>query len=116
MATAVVLSNLVVLGGKNIPIDEVVSKHPAHVIHVDTSCADAALPSIVLRSIRGDVPTTLWWADETCSDLPAPLIELSRQLLFDSRRWQDITKGIRAVESVLARHRVHCIDVNWRRL
>jgi len=87
------------------------------IIGVHAACGDAALPSIVRRLIRGDVPTSLWWADDLSRAMPIePLLDIGRQLLYDSRRWRDVQAAVRALTPAVDRRRIDCADVNWRRL
>jgi glucose-6-phosphate dehydrogenase assembly protein OpcA len=153
-----VMANLIVLregadGDElDIPLDEVVRRHPSRVIllrrgraHVEpvahasvsvvtfgppaarygieeiavrTTCADASLPSIVRRYVHGDVPTTLWWAEDVSRLPPIPaLVAMARQLVFDSRRWRDVRAGVRALAPLLDDPDApELADVNWRRL
>ena len=82
-----------------------------------SACADAALPSIVRRFLRGDLPTTVWWTEDLS---PAPslgaLVTMGRQLLYDSRRWRDVAAGVRAVATLVGDSYADLADLNWRRL
>jgi glucose-6-phosphate dehydrogenase assembly protein OpcA len=87
------------------------------VIAVHISCGDAGLPSIVRRLIRGDVPTSLWWPGDLSHATPIdPLVDIGRQLVYDSRRWTDVEAGVRALAPAFEHRRIDCADVNWRRL
>ena len=81
------------------------------------ACTDLALPSIVRRFIRGDLPTTVWWTEDL-SQLPPPsaLVTMGRQLLYDSRQWSDVAGGVRAIEPLVGDRHADLADLNWRRL
>ena len=86
-------------------------------IAVQSACEEAALPSIVRRLIRGDLPTSLWWrADLSRIPLVDALVAMGRQVVFDSRQWQDVRRGVLALAPLLANRRVDLADLNWRRL
>ncbi len=87
-------------------------------IAVSTTCADASLPSIVRRFVHGDMPTTLWWAEDLSRVTPIrPLVVMARQLVFDSRRWRDVRAGVAALTPLLDDPDApELADVNWRRL
>jgi glucose-6-phosphate dehydrogenase assembly protein OpcA len=85
-------------------------------IAIRSSCADASLPSIVRRLIRGDIPTSIWWADDLVSGLPEPLVTLGRQLVFDSRRWTSVKRCAAALTTALDNARLDLVDLNWSRL
>jgi glucose-6-phosphate dehydrogenase assembly protein OpcA len=86
-------------------------------IMVRSACADASLPSIVRRFIRGDLPTTVWWTEDLSQVAPLePLVTMGRQLVYDSRKWRDVGKAVRALEPLITSRRVDLADVNWRRL
>jgi glucose-6-phosphate dehydrogenase assembly protein OpcA len=158
--TRAVMANLVVfLSGRGdaiheIPLDEVVSRHPSRVIVLrhsgagapaqrptDTAisivsfgppqaryaveeiaiaapCGDASLASIVRRFTRGDVPTTIWLAEDVSTVPPIPaLTRMGRQLVFDSGRWRDIGRAVAVLSPLLqGRSAPRLIDVNWRRI
>jgi glucose-6-phosphate dehydrogenase assembly protein OpcA len=86
-------------------------------IVVRAACAEASLPSIVRRLIRGDLPTTVWWTGDL-SEVPPleALVTMGRQLVYDSRVWRDVRSGIKALAPLIAARRVDLADVNWRRL
>lgn len=86
-------------------------------IVVCSACPDEALLSLLRRFVRGDLPTTVWWTEDL-SAAPAldPFVEVGRQLLYDSRRWRDVRRGIAAVAAVIAGERIDPADLNWRRL
>src|SRR5262249_8651161 len=82
-----------------------------------SACPDAALLSILRRFVRGDLPTTVWCTDDLSLQPPLqPLLEVGRQLLYDSRRWRDGRRGLGAVAAIAARPRFDVADLNWRRL
>jgi glucose-6-phosphate dehydrogenase assembly protein OpcA len=86
-------------------------------IAVLSSCADASLPSILLRVLRGDVPTSVWWAEDLSEVPPVPsLIAMGRQLVYDSSAWRDVRRGVLALAPVIRDRRCDCADLNWRRL
>jgi glucose-6-phosphate dehydrogenase assembly protein OpcA len=82
-----------------------------------SACAEAALPSIVRRFIRGDLPTTVWWTEDLSRNLPlGALVRMGRQLLYDSRQWSDVAAGIRALAPLVGDRYADLADLNWRRL
>src|SRR5262249_10608783 len=82
-----------------------------------SACPDASLLSILRRFVRGDLPTTVWCADDLSQQPPVqPLLEVGRQLLYDSRQWRNTRGGITSVAAVLDRQHVDVADLNWRRL
>ena len=85
-------------------------------IAIRSACADASLPSIVRRLIRGDIPTSIWWADDLMSGLPEPLVTIGRQLVFDSRRWTNVKRGAGGLIAALDNPRLDLADLNWPRL
>jgi len=86
-------------------------------IAVMASCADASLPSIVRRIVRGDVPTSVWWAEDLSQVPPVPgLISMGRQLLYDSFAWKDVRAAVLSLAPIVRDRRADCADVNWRRL
>jgi glucose-6-phosphate dehydrogenase assembly protein OpcA len=86
-------------------------------IVVRSACAEASLPSIVRRLIRGDLPTSVWWTEDLAVRPPLDaFVTLGRQLLYDSRGWRDVRAGVRALAPLVADHRIDLADVNWRRL
>lgn len=81
------------------------------------ACAEVALPSIVRRFIRGDLPTTVWWTEDLSQVPPlSALVTMGRQLLYDSRQWSDIAGGVRAVGPLVGDRHADLADLNWRRL
>jgi glucose-6-phosphate dehydrogenase assembly protein OpcA len=88
-----------------------------HIV-VRSACDEAALPSIVRPLLIGDMPTTIWWAEDFSATPPlTSLVTMGRQLLYDSRQWRDFRSGVRAVEPFLSdTFGPDLADVNWRRL
>jgi len=86
-------------------------------VAVRSACVETSLPSIVRRFIRGDLPTSIWW-NEDLSTVPAleALIAVGRQLVYDSRHWQDVRRGVETIASLVASQRIDLADLNWRRL
>jgi glucose-6-phosphate dehydrogenase assembly protein OpcA len=101
-------------------------------IHLRSACPAAWLPSLVRRVIRGDLPTSIWWVDDLSQHPPEPpIVAMGRQLVYDSRQWDDVTRGVLALgphirereastpraERVMTESRhVDLADLNWRRL
>jgi glucose-6-phosphate dehydrogenase assembly protein OpcA len=86
-------------------------------IVVRSSCADASLPSIVRRLARGDLPTSVWWTEDLSKVPPLEsLVTIGRQLVYDSRDWNDIGAALRVLQPLVVRRRIDLADVNWRRL
>jgi glucose-6-phosphate dehydrogenase assembly protein OpcA len=82
-----------------------------------SACADASLPSVIRRFVRGDLPTSVWWTEDISRVPPLPaLTTMARQLVYDSRCWRDVRAGLRAIAPLVAEGRVDLADVNWRRL
>jgi glucose-6-phosphate dehydrogenase assembly protein OpcA len=137
----------------DLPIDDVVARHPSRLIVIEhqprrdataapfaaavsivvfgppharyaveqiavrAACAEASLPSIVRRYIRGDLPTSVWWTEDLADRPPLEaFVEIGRQLVYDSRDWRDIPAAIRALAPLVAERRIDLADVNWRRL
>jgi glucose-6-phosphate dehydrogenase assembly protein OpcA len=93
------------------------SRYGVERIVVRSACAEVSLPSIVRRFLRGDRPTSVWWTEDLSRDVPSQvLVELTRQLVYDSRDWSDVPAGFRAVAALAASDRVDLADLNWRRL
>ena len=93
------------------------SRYGVERIVVRSACAEVSLPSIVRRFLHGDRPTSVWWTEDLSRDVPSPvLVELTRQLVYDSRDWSDVTAGFRTVAGLAASGRVDLADLNWRRL
>ena len=87
-------------------------------IAVRSACAAASLPSIVRNLARGDVPTSIWWVDDLSHTALLPtVVEMGRQLIYDSRMWRDIRRGVLALAPLIERtHAPDFADLNWRRL
>ena len=87
-------------------------------IVIKSACREAGLPSIVRRLILGDLPTSVWWTEDLSGTRPlAPLVAMGRQLLYDSRRWDDVRAAVIALAPLLTdRFGPDLADVNWRRL
>jgi len=87
-------------------------------IAICSSCNERAVPSIVRRLTLGDLPTSVWWAEDV-SRLPPldALVDLGRQFIYDSREWHDVRAGFAAVAAIAGRdRRPDLVDLNWRRL
>jgi len=86
-------------------------------IIVRSACADQSLASIVRRFVHGDRPTSVWWTEDLSQASPGDgLIEIARQLLYDSRAWRDLRSGFQIVGALARARRVDLADMNWRRL
>jgi glucose-6-phosphate dehydrogenase assembly protein OpcA len=101
-------------------------------IAMRSACSATSLPSIIRRLVRGDLPTSLWWADDLSRLAPAtPIVAMGRQLVYDSRGWRDVRRGVAALAPFVTRRDeftpastrmatessiVDLADVNWRRL
>ena len=84
---------------------------------VRSACAEVALPSIVRRLTRGDLPTSVWWTEDLSAVPPLEsLVTMGRQLVYDSRGWRDVRSALRVLEPLVRRHQIDLADVNWRRL
>jgi glucose-6-phosphate dehydrogenase assembly protein OpcA len=84
---------------------------------IRSACAEASLPSIVRRFVRGDLPTSIWWTEDLSSAPPLDaLVTLARQLVYDSRGWRDFRAGVRTVATLAANGVIDLADLNWRRL
>src|SRR5205814_7078951 len=94
------------------------SRYGVEHIAVRSACATASLPSIVRRMTLGSVPTSVWWTDDLSEVTPLePLVVMGRQLLYDSRRWRDVRRGVRRLAALLGgSHSLDLADLNWRRL
>jgi glucose-6-phosphate dehydrogenase assembly protein OpcA len=97
---------------------------PAHArfgveeIAISSCCSDASLPSLVRRVTLGDVPTSIWWSDDLSHLPPIPnLVTMGRQLVYDSRGFADLHRGLQIAGSMLkVPGAPHLADLNWRRL
>jgi glucose-6-phosphate dehydrogenase assembly protein OpcA len=87
-------------------------------IAVRSACVDASLPSIVRRLTLGDVPTSIWLAEDVSNATPVEaLVAMGRQLVYDSRQWRNVRAGAQTLARILAHERPPDIaDLNWRRL
>jgi glucose-6-phosphate dehydrogenase assembly protein OpcA len=87
-------------------------------IAVRAACAETSLPSIVRSLMRGDVPTSIWWTDDLSRTPPAgPIVSMGRQLVYDSRGWRDVRRGVLALSPFIGRQGPpDIVDLNWRRL
>ena len=87
-------------------------------IAVQSACAEASLPSIVRRLALGDVPTSLWWTDDLSERPPLDaLVTMGRQLLYDSRCWRSVPRGVLALAPLFSGPKPpDLVDLNWRRL
>jgi len=86
-------------------------------IVVRSACPDAPLLSILHRFVRGDLPTTVWWTEDLSqAPPPGPLLAVGRQLLYDSRCWRDVRRGVAALAPIVGNRSVDLADLNWRRL
>ena len=94
------------------------AKYGVEQIAVRSACADESLPSIVRRLALGDVPTTVWWAEDISDVTPvAAIVQMGRQLIYDSRPWRDVKRGVDAVVSLASGpNSLGVADLNWRRL
>lgn len=94
------------------------ARYSVEAIAVRSACADESVASIVRRLVRGDLPTSVWWADDLSTTPPSrSIVAGARQLIFDSRAWHDIPAGLRALQRLASDDpRLHLADMNWRRL
>jgi glucose-6-phosphate dehydrogenase assembly protein OpcA len=93
------------------------ARYGVETVLVQSACAEASLPSVVRRFVRGDLPTSIWWTEDLSTVPPlAPLLKMGRQLIYDSRRWRQLQSGIRIVANLAADRLVDLADLNWRRL
>lgn len=85
-------------------------------IAIESTCSDEALPSAIRRFVRGDLPTSVWWAEDLSRVSPMEsIVAMGRQFVFDSRGWADPRAAIRALAPFLGRG-VDLVDLNWQRL
>ena len=83
-------------------------------IAVRSACRDESLPSLIRRLVRGELPISVWWAEDLAHVPPlASIVEMGRQFVYDSRQWSDVRKGVRTLEPWA---HLDLADVNWRRL
>ena len=77
-------------------------RYGIEIISVAVACLDESLPSILRAVTRGDVPTTLWLTGDLSAATPAmPLVEISRQMVYDSGDWKDLPRGFQGVAGLL---------------
>ncbi len=82
-----------------------------------SSCPDASLLSILRRFVRGDLPTTVWCTEDLSQAPPlGPFLAVGRQLLYDSRGWRDVRRGVAALAPIVGNRGIDLADLNWRRL
>lgn len=93
-------------------------RYGVEIISVAVACLDESLPSILRAVTRGDVPTTLWLTGDLSATTPAmPLVEISRQMVYDSSRWRNLSHGFQSVATLLeASHPPALVNLAWRRL
>ena len=90
------------------------SRYGIEQIAVRSTCTDESLPSLIRRLARGALPISVWWAEDLSQVPPrASIVETGRQLVYDSRQWSDVRKGVIALEPW---GHLDLADVNWRRL
>ena len=93
------------------------SRYGIEQIVVRSACPEPSLLSILRRLVRGDVPTTVWWTEDLSKGAPFdPLLTIGRQLLYDSRQWTDVGRGLAAILPLVDDGRIDLADLNWRRL
>jgi len=86
-------------------------------VSVRSSCDEASLPSIVRRLARGDLPTSVWCLDDLSRYPPLrAIVAEARQLIYDSRRWSDVTAAMRGIGEAAQGLDLDLADLNWRRL
>jgi len=92
------------------------ARYGVEAVLVRSACAEASLPSVVRRFVRGDLPTSIWWTEDLSTVPPVTaLLRMGRQLIYDSRRWGDLHAGIAIVANLAADQLVDLADLNWRR-
>jgi glucose-6-phosphate dehydrogenase assembly protein OpcA len=94
------------------------ARYGVEIIEVEAACTDQAVPSIVRRLARGDVPTTIWWAADLSELAPSrAMLSTARQFVYDSAMWRNVAAGARAVAAIAGdRWPFDLADLNWRRL
>ena len=93
------------------------SRYGVEQIVVRSACPESPLLSILRRLVRGDVPTSVWWTEDLSDGAPFdPLLTVGRQLVYDSRQWKDVGRGLAALRPLVDNRRVDLADLNWRRL
>jgi glucose-6-phosphate dehydrogenase assembly protein OpcA len=59
----------------------------------------------------------VWWTEDLSATPPLDaFIEVGRQLIYDSRAWQDVRRGVAVLGPLVAARRIDIADLNWRRL
>jgi glucose-6-phosphate dehydrogenase assembly protein OpcA len=83
-------------------------------VAVRSACTDESLPALIRRLVRGERPISVWFAEDL-SNVPLlpSIVEMGRQLVYDSRHWHDVRRAIQALEPW---QHLDLADVNWRRL
>jgi glucose-6-phosphate dehydrogenase assembly protein OpcA len=83
-------------------------------VAVRSACTDESLPALIRRLVRGERPISVWCAEDL-SNVPllASIVDMGRQLVYDSRQWASVAKGVQALEPW---QHLDLADVNWRRL
>jgi len=91
-----------------------IARYGVEQIAVRAAFTDDSLPSLIRRLVRGDLPISVWWAEDLSRvPLLSSILAMGRQLVYDSRQWFDIRRAVQSVESWA---HLDLIDVNWRRL
>ncbi len=87
-------------------------------IAVRSACGEPSLPSIVRGLVLGDLPTAVWWTEDFAERPPLlSLVGMARQVVYDSRRWQDVRGAVLALAPLLGDpHAPSLADINWRRI
>ncbi len=83
-------------------------------VAVRSSCTDESLPSLIRGLVRGERPISVWFAEDI-SNVPllTSIVDMGRQLVYDSRQWEDVRRGVEALEPW---QHLDLADINWRRL
>jgi len=94
------------------------SRYGVEQIVVRSACPESSLLSMLRRLVRGDVPTSVWWTEDLSDGPPPfdPLLTIGRQILYDSRQWSDVARGLATILPLVDDPRVDLADLNWRRL
>ena len=83
-------------------------------IAVRSTCTDESMPSLIRHLVRGELPISVWWAEDLSKvPLLPSIVEMGRQLVYDSRRWYDVRLGLGTLEQW---GHLDLADVNWRRM
>src|SRR4029453_7704275 len=82
-------------------------------VAVRSACTDESLPALIRRLVRGERPISVWCAEDL-SNVPllASIVDMGRQLVYDSRQWASVGKGVQALEPW---QHLDLADVNWGR-